>query len=153
MLKQMQEMMVIFNSITFFIVMLVVFIGIMGVSYVSILDRIREFGIMKGIGLSYSLIRLQIILEALFISLVGYLLGAILGYISLYYLVNRGLDLSQFSDGMEQFGMSSTIYGVIKVSYFTSTFLAIVGASILSVILPLRKIKNMNVIDVTKVDR
>lgn len=153
MLKQMQEMMVIFNSITFFIVMLVVFIGIMGVSYVSILGRIREFGIMKSIGLSYPLIRLQIILEALFISLVGYLLGAILGYVSLYYLVNTGLDLSQFADGMEQFGMSSTIYGVIKVSYFTSTFLAIVGASILSVILPLRKIKNMSVIDVTKVDK
>lgn len=152
MIRQMQDMMVIFNSITFFIVMLVVFIGIMGVMYVSILDRIREFGIMKSIGLSYRLIRLQILLEALFVGLVGYLLGALLGYGVLSYLVHVGLDLSAFAEGMESFGMSSVIYADIKLSYFTSTFIAITGASLLSVILPLRKIKTMNAIEVTKAE-
>ena len=48
MIKQMQDMMAIFNSIIFFIVMSVVFIGIFGVVYVSILDRVREFGIVLG---------------------------------------------------------------------------------------------------------
>ncbi len=152
MIRQMQDMMVIFNSITFFIVMLVVFIGIMGVMYVSILDRIREFGIMKSIGLSYRLIRLQILLEALFVGLVGYALGALLGYGALSYLVHVGLDLSAFAEGMESFGMSSVIHADIKLSYFTSTFIAITGASLLSVILPLRKIKTMNAIEVTKAE-
>jgi len=152
MMKQMQEIMVIFNSITFFIVMMVVFIGIMGVMYVSILDRIREFGIMRSIGMSYSLIRSQIFLEALFVGVLGYLLGAVLGYGALYYLENYGLDLSEFADGLESFGYSSIIYATTKVSYFSSTFLAIVGASLLSVLLPLRKIKKMNTIEVTKVD-
>jgi len=152
MIRQMKDMMVIFNSITFFIVMLVVFIGIMGVMYVSILDRIREFGIMKSIGLSYRLIRLQIFLEALFVGLLGYLLGAVLGYGALSYLLHVGLDLSEFADGMESFGMDTVIYADIRASYFTSTFLAILGASLLSVLLPLRKIKTMNTIEVTKVD-
>jgi len=152
MIKQMKDMMVIFNSITFFIVMLVVFIGIMGVMYVSILDRIREFGIMKSIGLTYKLIRLQIFLEALFVGILGYILGAILGYVGLYYLVHVGLNLSEFADGMESFGMGTVIYADIKLSYFTSTFFAIIGASLLSVLLPLKKIKTMNVIEVTKVE-
>ena len=103
MIKQMQEIMVVFNSVTFFIVMMVVFIGIMGVMYVSILDRIREFGIMRSIGMSYKLIRSQIFLEALFVGLFGYLLGAILGYGALYYLQNYGLNLSEFADGLESF--------------------------------------------------
>jgi len=152
MIKQMKDMMVIFNSITFVIVMVVVFIGIMGVMYVSILDRIREFGIMKSIGLSYRLIRLQILLEALFVGILGYILGALLGYAALSYLVHVGLDLSAFADGMESFGMSKVIYADIKLGYFTSTFVAIIGASLLSVLLPLRKIKTMNVIEVTKAD-
>ena len=151
-IKQMEDMMVIFNSITFFIVMLVVFIGIMGVMYVSILDRIREFGIMRSIGLSYKLIRLQIFLEALFLGLSGYIIGAILGYAALSYLKHVGLDLSAFADGMESYGMSKVIYGDIKLSYFTSTLLAIIGASLLSVLPPLRKIKTMNTIEVTKVE-
>ena len=152
MIKQMQEIMIIFNSITFFIVMLVVFIGIMGVMYVSILDRVREFGIMRSIGMSYSLIRLQIFLEAIFLGLLGYIFGALLGYGALSYLLHVGLDLSEFSDGLESFGMSSIIYADIKFSYFSSTFIAIIAASLTSVILPLRKIKKMNSIEVTKVD-
>jgi putative ABC transport system permease protein len=152
MIKQMKDMMVIFNSITFVIVMLVVFIGIMGVMYVSILDRIREFGIMKSIGMSYRLIQLQIILEALFVGLSGYVLGAVLGYGILSYLSYVGLNLSAFSEGMSHFGMDTVIYAQIKLSYFSSTFIAIIMASLVSVLLPLRKIKTMNSIEVTKVE-
>lgn len=152
MMKQMQEVMIIFNSITFFIVMMVVFIGIMGVMYVSILDRIREFGIMRSIGMSYALIRSQIFLEALFVGVLGYVFGAILGFLALYYLQTQGLDLGAYADGMESYGYSSVLYATIKLSYFTSTFVAIIGASLLSVLPPLRKIKTMNSIEVTKVD-
>lgn len=152
MMKQYEDVMVIFNSITFFIVMTVVFIGIMGVMYVSILDRIREFGIMRSIGLSYGMIRIQILAEALFIGVFGYLFGALIGFSGLYYLATIGLDLSTYADGMESFGMSSMVYSDIKLDYFTNTFFAIVGASLLSVIPPLRKIKTMNSIEVTKVD-
>ena len=152
MMKQMQEVMIVFTSITFFIVMMVVFIGIMGVMYVSILDRIREFGIMRSIGMSYALIRSQIFLEALFVGTLGYIFGAVLGLLALLYLQTYGLDLGAYADGMESFGYSSVLYATIKLSYFSSTFIAIIGASLLSVLLPLRKIKTMNSIEVTKVD-
>lgn len=152
MLKQMKDMMVIFNSITFVIVMMVVFIGILGVMYVSILDRIREFGIMRGIGMPYHSIRTQIFLEAFFVGFVGYLIGALLGVAALLYLHYYGLDLSHFADGLESFGMSPVIHAQIQISYFSSTFFAIITSSLLSVILPLRKIKHLHVIDVIKAD-
>ena len=151
-LKMLQDMMVIFNGITFFIVMLVVFIGILGVMYVSILDRIREFGIMRAIGMPYSTIRLQIFLEAFFVGITGYGLGAILGLLSLLYLKEYGLDMSAYADGLQSFGYSTILYPDIKVLYFSSTFYAIIGASLLSVLLPLRKIKKLNPIDVIKAD-
>jgi len=152
MLKQMQEIMVIFTSITFSIVMLVVFIGIFGVMYVSILERIREFGIMRAVGMPYRYIRLQIILEALSVGVVGYLSGAFLGILGLLYLQHFGLDLSRWAEGMESFGYDAVIYAQIKLTYFSSTFFAIITASLLSVILPLKKIKNLNPIDVIKAD-
>ena len=152
MVQEMLDLTDIFNSITFFIVMFVVFIGIMGVMYVSILDRIREFGIMKSVGLSYGLIRLQIFLEALVLGLFGYALGAVFGLLALFYLQYIGLDLSEFSDGMENFGISSIIYAEIQMNYFIETFLAITTASLLSVLLPLKKIKEMHTADVIKVE-
>ena len=132
--------------------MLVVFIGILGVMYVSILDRIREFGIMRAIGMPYKTIRLQIFLEAFFVGIGGYAVGATLGLLSLMYLKYYGLDLSQYADGLQSFGYSTVLFADVKLSYFTSTFYAIVGASLLSVLLPLRKIKKLNPIDVIKAD-
>ncbi|MDD5372401.1 MAG: FtsX-like permease family protein [Sulfurimonas sp.] len=153
MIKQMQDLMVIFNSVTFFIVMSVVFVGIFGVMYVSILDRIREFGIMLSVGMHYKYIRLQIFFEALFVGLIGYLSGAVLGAVILIYLKNQGIDLSSFSDALEMWGYESTIHGTIKVSYFTTTFASIITASLFSILIPLRKIKKLNPIEVIKADK
>ncbi len=153
MMKMMQDMMIIINSITFFIVMLVVFIGILGVMYVSILDRVREFGIMLGIGMEYRYIRVQIILESIIVSFTGYIFGAVFGAILLLYLSNYGLNLSSFADALEMWGYESIIYGTIKVSYFTTTFTAIITASLLSVWLPLRKIKKLNPVEVIKAEK
>jgi len=89
-------------------------------------------------------------LEALLLGFVGYILGSIIGLILLGYLTLYGLDLSAFADGMESFGMSSTIYATIEVSYFVSTLFAIILASLLSLILPLHKIKKLNPIDVIR---
>jgi len=153
MIKQMEDMMVVFNSITFFIVMGVVFIGIFGVMYVSILDRIREFGIVLGIGMHYRYIRMQIFLESIVVGVIGYLGGVVMGVVLLVYLQEYGLDLSSFSDALEMWGYEAVIHGTIKVSYFTSTFAAIITASLLSVLIPLAKIKRLNPIEVIKAEK
>ncbi len=149
-LKQMQSMMSVFNGITFIIVMIVVFIGILGVMYVNILDRVREFGILLSIGYAYRYIRLQIMLESVFLGLSGYILGTLIGLALLNYLKVYGLDLKMFADGMESFGMDSVIYAAIESSYFISTFIAIILASVTSVFLPLRKIKKLNPVEVIR---
>ena len=152
-LKQMQDMMKIFNSITFFIVMFVVFIGILGVMYVSILDRVREFGIMTALGYKYKYIKYQVMCEALFLGMAGFIVGSIIGYTLLLYLKTYGMDLSNFADGLASYGMNSILYADIKFAYFSASFYAIILASILSVFLPLRKIKNLNPVDVIKADK
>jgi ABC-type lipoprotein release transport system permease subunit len=153
MIKQMQDLMIIFNSVTFLIVMGVVFVGIFGVMYVSILDRVREFGIMISVGMHYKYIRFQIILESIVIGVLGYLGGAVLGAVLLTYLKHYGIDLSAFSDALATWGYEAVIYSTIKVSYFTTTLGAIMAASMFSVIIPLRKIKKLNPIEVIKAEK
>lgn len=153
MIKQMQDLMIIFNSVTFLIVMGVVFVGIFGVMYVSILERVREFGIMISVGMHYKYIRFQIILESIVIGTLGYLCGAVLGAVLLTYLEHYGIDLSAFSDALATWGYEAVIYATIKVSYFTTTLGAIMAASMFSVIIPLAKIKKLNPIEVIKAEK
>ena len=147
-LKQMQQMMVIFNSITFAIVMMVVLIGIFGVMLVSILERTREFGILIALGTPQRQLRVQVALESLVIGVLGYLFGALMSYAALWYLQGYGLDLREYAAGLEAFGYNAVIYADIKPRYFTNTFLAIVAAALVSVLLPMYRLKKLNPVEV-----
>ncbi len=54
-------------------------IGIMNIMLVSVTERTREIGIRMAIGASRSAIRLQFLMEALMLSLIGCTIGVILG--------------------------------------------------------------------------
>jgi len=59
-----------------------------------------------------------------------------------------GLDLSAFSDALDEFGMDAITYAVIKSSYFVTGFFAVLIAVLLSVIFPLRLLKKSKPIEV-----
>lgn len=54
-------------------------VGIMNIMLASVRSRIREIGIRKALGATYREIKLQFLLEAVFISLSGGIVGTILG--------------------------------------------------------------------------
>lgn len=147
-MQQMQEIMVIFNSINFAIVMLVVLIGIFGVMLVSILERTREFGILIALGTPQSQLRIQVAVEALILGMLGFALGALGSYGALWYLMHFGLDLSEYAAGLEAFGYNAVVFATIKGSYFSHTFLAVVAAALVSVVWPLYRLKKLNPIEV-----
>lgn len=67
-------------------------IGIMNIMLVSVTERTREIGIRMAIGARPSAIRIQFLLEALMISLVGCCIGLLLG-ISSAYAVAQAFNL------------------------------------------------------------
>ncbi len=76
-------------------------LGIFGVMLVSVLERMREFSIMLAIGTPYKIVRNQILLEASFLGLIGFIAGAFLGWIILLYMSTWGVDLRAFEAGLE----------------------------------------------------
>ena len=149
-LKEMETMMMTFNVISYAFVFLVASLGIFGVVLVSVLERVREFGIMLAIGTRFSAIAMMIIFESLFISTIGYIVGAIAGGFILLYLREYGLDFSAFSDAFLMFGMDPSMKAIIKTGYFTDTLIAIYIATLLAVILPIRTLKKRKPVESIK---
>ncbi|RWX51196.1 ABC-type transport system, involved in lipoprotein release, permease component [Candidatus Electrothrix marina] len=136
-----------FNMVISGMIFCVAALGIFGVILVSVLERIREFGIMLAIGTRFGLIRNIILAESFFLGLIGFVFGSLIGGANLYYFKIYGLDLSAFSDAFDEFGMDAITYAVIRPSYFLTAFVAVLLATFFSVLIPLRVLKKSNPIE------
>ena len=146
-LMQSRVMMEGFNLVTSLLIFCVAALGIFGVMLVSVLERLREFGIMLAIGTRFSQIRNIIFAESFFLGFIGFGFGALIGWVTLYYFKVYGLDLSMFSDAFDEFGMDAVTYAIIRPGYFVTALGAVTLATFLSVLIPLRVLKKAKPIE------
>jgi putative ABC transport system permease protein len=83
--------------------------GILNTTLMAVFERMREFGLLKALGMRPIRIVKGILTEALIILFVGMLIGNGLGLISCYALSFHGIDLSALAQGVEYAGMSRVI--------------------------------------------
>lgn len=146
-LMQSRVMMEGFNLVTSLLIFCVAALGIFGVMLVSVLERLREFGIMLAIGTRFSQIRNIIFVESFFLGFIGFSLGSLAGGATLYFFKVNGLDLSMFSDAFDEFGMDAVTYAIIRPGYFVMALAAVTLATFLSVLIPLRVLKKSKPIE------
>ena len=97
----------------------------------SVMERIRELGILIAVGMKRIRIFLMILLETIFLSLTGGILGMLIGAGLIEYYYNVGIDLSAFSNSLESFGSSSMLYPFLPTTmYIVLTVMIIITANI-----------------------
>jgi len=143
-LHESEMMMQTYNKISTIFIFVVASLGIFGVVMVSVLERVREFGIMMAIGTEFKEIVRLVMYESLLITMSGYIIGALLGGSLLWYFKEYGLNLSGFSDAFAIFGMDSNIYAVMKEEYFTNSFISVLLATLVATLIPLITLKRRN---------
>jgi ABC-type lipoprotein release transport system permease subunit len=143
-LYESEAMMETYNAISSSFIFIVATLGIFGVVLVSVLERVREFGIMMAIGTRFSDIARLIVYESLAITMSGYLVGALVGGGLLWYFKVYGLDLSGLSDAFAIFGMDANIHALVKHEYFTHSFISVLLATLAATVIPIRTLKKRN---------
>ena len=112
-IKAYLEMMDGWMFIWYLIVFIAMGFGIVNTMLMAIFERIREFGLLKALGMKPWRILKTVILESFLLLLVGSALGNLIGYLSIFALSNEGIDLSSLAEGAEYAGMSRVIYPAI----------------------------------------
>lgn len=145
-----RDSLVYFNSISYGVVFFVVGLGILDILLVSVMERIREFGIMLSIGTTYLKISIMIFLESIIMGLLGLFGGVLCGYALLFYFKKVGIDFGYFAEGMEKFGFNSIIYPDIRGEYFIYSFFAVFIACFFASIAPSYYIYKKKPVDMTR---
>ena len=89
----------------FLVIYVAVVILLLNAMLMAIFERIREFGIMKAIGVSPGSVLQLILVEGAIQALVAVVLALLLSVPALWYLVNVGIDLGSLG-GVSMMGMS-----------------------------------------------
>ena len=101
-----------------FIWNLVVFVamgfGIVNTLLMAVFERIREFGLIKALGMKPRGIVLGVLTESFLLILLGTAAGNLLGLLSVAALSGPGIDLSALAAGLEYVGMPRVIYPAIR---------------------------------------
>ena len=102
-----------FVFIWFLVIFVAMGFGIVNTTLMSVFERMREFGLLKALGMRPGRIVKNILTESALILLLGVTIGNILGVVSNWALSLHGIDLSALAQGVEYAGMARIIFPVM----------------------------------------
>ncbi len=110
MMKAYLKMSGFFLYIWYFVVFVAMGFGIVNTSLMAIFERMREFGLMKALGMKPIQVIKGIVTEAFFLLVLGILAGNILGFLSVAAIADKGIDLSALAAGVQMWGIPRILY-------------------------------------------
>lgn len=99
-----------FVVIWYVVVFVAMGFGIVNTTLMAVFERIREYGLLKSLGLKPWGIIKGVMAESFYLLLIGAALGNALGLATVWALSFHGIDLTALSQGAEFFGMGRVIY-------------------------------------------
>ena len=104
-----------FIFLWFLVVFIAMGFGIVNTMLMAVFERMREFGLLKSLGMKPWLIIKEVLIESFFLLILGMSVGNIFGFLSVFALSGIGIDLSSLAEGIEFVGMSRIIYPIISI--------------------------------------
>lgn len=149
-------MMADFMQVYYYIIMGVIFFalafGIINTMLMSVLERIKELGMLMAIGMNKKRVFNMIMLETVFLTIVGSFAGMILGGALIGIFGKVGLNFASVQEGFEAFGWSALVYPNIDISFFFGVTAMVIVIAILSSIIPARKALQLNPVEAIRTE-
>lgn len=118
------------------IIMLALVFGIINTMLMAVLERIRELGMLMAIGMNKERVFFMIVFETLFLGVVGVPLGLLLGAGTIAYFGAYGINLSAYSEAMQQYGLSEVVYLAVEPILYLQVPLVVFATALLASLYP-----------------
>ncbi len=146
-LELMQGQVKINMSIVMAIMMLALGFGMVNTMLMAVLERFREIGMLKAVGMRKGKIFKMILAETLYMALIGTPIGMFVGIQTINYLNRVGVDLSAYSEGLKDFGYDTIFYPAIDFSMVISIAIGVGVTALLASLYPGIKAIKLNPVE------
>jgi len=151
-MKMMNESMNMMMYIFVVIILLALGFGIVNTMLMVILERIKEIGMLMAVGMNKSRVFLMIVLETVYLSLTGGLVGIVLAIVLTAITAQTGLDLSVWAEGLNSLGFDAVIYPEIGFDAVIGVTLLVILTGIIAAIYPARKAIKLKPADALRIE-
>jgi ABC-type lipoprotein release transport system permease subunit len=86
--------------------------GVVNTMMMSVFERLREFGVLKAVGMKDGMLFRMVLLEAALLGSLGTFAGLVIGNALNVWIAHAGLDFSWFSEGLSSWGSGAIIYPI-----------------------------------------
>lgn len=138
-LAMMTDMISKFYAIFMAVILAALAFGIVNTMLMVVLERTKELGMLTAIGMNKKRVFSMIMLESVFLSLVGGVAGIFISKFIIGLTARKGINFASYAEGFEAMGFASHIYPVISTSFFIIVTILIIITGILSSIYPALK--------------
>lgn len=121
------------------IILFALLFGITNTMLMSVMERIREFGMLMAVGMKRSRVFLMIMMETISLSLIGGVVGIALGLIFIEYFGYVGINLSAFTEGLSQWSLGTQLYTSLPFSFYPPLALMILATAVIGAFYPALK--------------
>lgn len=135
----MNDYMIMYYFLFIGIVLFALAFGIINTMMMTILERTRELGMLMAIGMNRRRVFSMIMLETIFLTLVGAVAGMLSGWAIVGALGKSGIHFSSWGEGFEAIGFAARVYPVITPSFFLIITVMVIFTAIISSVWPARK--------------
>ncbi len=126
------------------IILFALLFGITNTMLMSVMERIRELGVLMAVGMKRIRVFMLIIFETILLSITGGIMGMILGAASIAITAQKGINLSLFSQGLSSYGISSHLFPGLPGEFYPMLFIMIIITALVSAIYPAIKAVRLN---------
>jgi len=146
-LKQLIQTDMVQNWITYIALILIVTLSIMNTFLMSVLERTREFGIMLALGVSARQIGGMVLLESLFLTLLGLSIGIILGGSIAVWLHFTGFSFPGMKEIYAQYGLPGELHPKLSLASFTLGPGVILAFTMFAALYPALRIRKLQPVE------
>jgi len=118
------------------IILLALGFGIVNTMLMVVLERIKELGMLMAVGMNRSRVFRMIMLETIFLSITGAILGMIISSIVINHFGKAGIDLTEWASGLEAIGYEAILYPSINMTFYIGVTILVILTGILASIYP-----------------
>ena len=136
-----------FYAVFMIIILAALAFGIVNTMLMVVLERTKELGMLTAIGMNKRKVFSLIMLESVFMSLMGGIAGMIVGYITILLTAKKGINFSQYAEGFEAMGYSAHVIPQINSGFFIFITIMIIITGVLSSVYPALKALKLNPVE------